>query len=305
MTSSETGWRRLIVRWTAPRSFAAIILFLLLAIVLEVLLIYSFQMFGLMDSNLWSTTFIVPGVNWSFAVSVSLLFHILPLSVMAVLLASWVYLTKYTAFVPRGVEQARRVPPPTRRAQEGRKFKTLRRFFRRLSRSLQRIGKTLKNGFLRIYGVSYISERLSFTKTAVRSAITVFVVFVATVLLVIVVEYPDLIRVLALSLYKGNPSLRDFVIGVTQWLHGLGQAVPPLGGLGSAINQALVGAGPGIRHALYDAGSAFSTPFVRLDVAGKYVLSQNFAAWTAALVALLYGSYVSSRLSRRPRAAKR
>lgn len=290
----------MIFRWTASRGFAAIILFLILAIIFEALLIYSFQMRGLEDRNVWSATFLVPGINWSFTVFISMLFHILPLSVIVVLTTSWTYLTRHTAFVSRGDEPTRRVPAPSRRVEGGR-LRALRRSLRRLSRSLQRTGRALKNGFKKIYGVSYISERLAFARAAVRSAATVLVIFIATALLIVIVEYPDLIRAGVVGLYRGNPSVRDFVLGMTQSLHGLGQAVPPLGGLGSAINDALVGAGPGFRQALQGAGAALSTPVVRLDVAGKYVLSQNFAAWASALVTLLYGSYVSSRLSRRSR----
>ncbi len=300
MTSSKTNRRRLIFRWTAPRGFAAIVLFLTLAIIFEALLIYSFQMLGLEDRNAWATTFLVPGVNWSFTISISMLFHILPLSTIAVLTTSWIYLTRHTAFVSRGAEPARRVPTLSRRVEGGR-LRTLRRSLRRLGRSLQRTGRALKNGFMKIYGVSYISERLAFARAAVRSASTVFMVFIAAVLLIIIVEYPDLIHTWAVSLYRGNPSYRDFVLGATQWLHGLGQAVPPLGGLGSAIINALVGAGPGFRTALQGAGATISGPAVGLDVAGKYVLSQNFAAWASALVALLYGYFFTSRPSRRSR----
>jgi len=300
VASSETSRRRLIFRWTASRGFAAIILFLILAIIFEAVLIYSFQMLGLEDKNVWSTTFLVPGINWSFTLSISMSFHILPLSVIAVLTTSWIYLTRHTAFVSRGAEPARRVPTPSRRVEGGR-LRALRRSLRRLSRSLQRIGRALKNGFKKIYGVSYISERLAFARAAVRSAATVLVIFIAAALLIIIVEYPDLIRVGVVSLYRGNPSVRDFVLGVTQSLHGLGQAVPPLGGLGSAINNALVGAGPGFRHALQGAGANLSTPVISLDIAGKYVLTQNFVAWASALVALMYGYFFSPRPSRRSR----
>jgi len=46
-------------------------------------------------------------------------------------------------------------------------------------------------------------------------------------------------------------------------------------------------------------GAALTGSIVGLDVAGKYVLSQNVAAWSVALVALIYGSYVSSRRPKR------
>ncbi len=297
MASSKTSRRRLTFRWTALRGFSAIIIFLIIAIIFEALLIYSFQRLGLEDRNAWSNTFLVPGVNWSFTISISMLFHILPLSTIAVLTTSWTYLTRHTAFVSRGAEPTRRVPAPSRRVEGGR-LRALRRSLRRLSRSLQRTGRAIKNGFKKIYGVSYISEHLAFARAAVRSAATVLMIFVAAILLIIIVEYPDLIHAGVVNLYRGNPSYRDFVLGVTQSLQGLGQAVPPLGGLGSAIINGLVGAGPGFRQALHGAGADLTTPIIGLDVAGKYVLSQNFAAWASALVVLLYGYFFASRPSR-------
>jgi len=301
LTSKETRWRRLIVRWTAPKGFAALMLFFALSVVFEVLLVLSFQMLGLMDRNIWMATFVVPYANWLFTVSISPLFHLLPLSVIVVLLSSWTYLTKYTAFIPQRVEQARRASAPFRRAPESRRFTSVRRAFKRLNRRFQRLGRTLKSGFQRIRGVSYISQRLFFARAAVQSATTVLFVFLSVVFLLVLIAYPDLIHSWTLNVYKGNPALRNLVLDVAQWFQGVGTAVPPLGGLGSAINNALVGTGPGFRRALVGAGSSLTRAIVGLDVVGKYVLSQNLAAWTAAIVALAYGAFVSSRPGHRPR----
>jgi len=301
LTSTETPLKRLIVRWTAPKGFAAITVFFILTLGIEVLIVYAFQMFGLTDPTVWSATYIVPGINWTLMLSISPLFHLLPFSVIMVLLSSWIYLTKYTAFVPQRAETAKRVPAPTRREQEKQRFKSVRRFLKRVNRKLQRVSKTLKGGVQKIRGVSYISKRLFFARAAVRSAVTVLIVFMLITFVVFLAAYPGLIYNWTLNLYRGSPALLNFVMGVGQWLHDVGRAVSPLGGLGSAINNALLSVAHGFRHALEGFGESLTRPVVQLDLAGKYVLTQNLAAWTSALVALMYGVYTSSRPSRRSR----
>jgi len=301
LTATETRWKRLIVRWTAPKGFAAITLFFVLSVVIEVLLVNSFQSLGLVDRNVWTATLLIPYANWSFTASISPLFHLLPIGVIVVLLSSWAYLTRYTAFIPQRVEPTRRVSTPTRRALESRRFKSLRRLSKRLSQRLQRIGRALKSGVQRIRGVSYISQRLFFARAAVRSAATVLVIFLSAVLLLAVVEYPNLIHNMTLNLYRGAPAFLNFVSGTAQLFRGIGEAVPPLGELGTAINNALVGPAPGFRRSLEGAGASLTGPIIQLDMVSKYVLSQNLAAWTSALIALAYGAYASSRTYRRPK----
>lgn len=281
-----------------PKNFAALLLFVILTVFFEFLLVYSFQLFGLTDKNAWTGTFQIPATDWSFTVSVSPLFHLLPITVIVVLVSSWTYLTKYTAFVPSRAEAFRRTLPSARRETEKQRFKGLRRFSKRISRRMQRIGRSVKAGFQRIHGVSYVSKRLYSARAAVRSALAVLAVFLSMSLLLYIVVYPDLIHQGVVSLYKGNLSFREFVAGTINGVHGVGQALPPLGSLGTAINNALLAAAPSFRHGLADVGAALTGSIVGLDVTGKYVLSQNVAAWSAALVALIYSSYV---LSRRPK----
>jgi len=295
----ETRKKRLIVRWTAPKSFVALLLFLILALFFEFLLVYSFQSFGLTDKNAWTGMFKVPATNWSFIVSVSPLFHLLPITVIVVLVSSWAYLTKYTAFMPSRAEAAKRTLPPTRRETEKHRFRKLRSFSKRISRRAQRIGRSVKAGLQRIRGVSYVSKRLYFTRAAVRSALAVLAVFLSMSLLLYIVVYPDLIHQGVVGFYRSNSSFLGFVTGTIDLVRGAGQALPPLGGLGTAINNALLGAAPGFRHGLAGAGATLTGSLVGLDVTGKYVLSQNVAAWSAALVALIYSSYASSRRPRR------
>lgn len=298
MTLPETRGKRLIFKWTAPKSFAALLLFLILALFFEFLLVYSFQSFGLTDKNVWTGTFQIPAINWSFVVSLSPLFHLLPITVIVVLISSWAYLTKYTAVSLRA-EAARRTLPLTRRETEKHRLKWLRRFSKRISRRMQRIGRSLKAGFQRIPGVSYVSKRLYFARAAVRSALAVLAVFLSMSLLLYIVVYPDLIHQWIVELYRSNSSFLGFVTGTIDLVRGVGQALPPLGGLGTAINNALLGAAPSFRHGLAGVGAALTGSIVGLDVVSKYVLSQNVAAWSVALVALIYGLYVSFRRPKR------
>lgn len=299
MKLSETRGKRLIVRWTAPKSFAVLLLFLILAMFFEFLLVYSFQSFGLTDKNVWIGTFQIPAINWFFVVSVSPLFHLLPITVIVVLVSSWAYLTKYTAFVLSKAETARRTLPLTRRETEKHWLKWLRRFSKKISRRMQRIGRSLKTGLQRIRGVSYVYKRLYFARAAVRSALAVLAVFLSTSLLLYIVVYPDLIHQGVMGLYRANSSFLGFVTGTIDLVRGVGQALPPLGGLGTAINNALLATAPGFRHGLAGVGAALTGSIVGLDVTGKYILSQNVAAWIAALFALIYGAYVSSRRPKR------
>jgi len=296
---SETCGKRLIVRWAAPKGFAALLLFSILALFFEFLLVYSFLSFGLTDKNAWTGTFQIPATNWSFIVSVSPLFHLLPITVIVVLVSSWAYLTKYIGFVPSRAEAAKRTLPPTRREIQKHRLRVFRGFSKRISRGVNRIVRSVKVKLQQIRGVSYFSKRLYFARAAVRSALGILTVFLLMSLLLYVVVYPDLIHQGVVGLFRWNPFFLWFVVGTRDLVCGVGQALPPIGGLGRAVNDALLGAAPGFRHGLAGVGAALTGSIVGLDVAGKYVLSQNVAAWFSALVALIYGSYASSRRPRR------
>jgi len=220
---------------------------------------------------------------------ISPLFHLLPITIIIVLISSWTYLTRYIAFAPSRVEAAKRPVPLTRRELERRRFRGVRRFSRRMSRRLQRIGQGVRAGFQRIPGVSYVSRRLYSARAAVRSAVAVLAVFLSLSLLLYVVVYPDLIHSIVVGLYMGNPSFLSFVRGTTDLARGLGDA----------LASVFLGVAPGFQSSLAQLGASLTGPIVGLDVVGKYVLSQNVAAWASALIALVYGMYVSSRRPRR------
>ena len=296
MTATEKRERRPVLRWVSTRGYASLILFLALSLIFEVTLISAFQIMGLTDQNAWTSTLLVPGTNFSFTVTISPLLHLLPISVITVLLASWTYLAKSTVFLPRR-EVPRRISPPRRAIETGR-FKSTQRFFRNLGRRLQRLGRTVKSGVAKIPGISPISQRLSSARGSVRSAIAILLIFISLAVGLVFVEYPDLIYHLTVDLYRGSPALVSFASGTGSWLRGVGTLLPPLGDFGALINNALIAAAPGFRQSLEAAGTSLTKPIFQLDVVGKFALSQNLAAWTAAVLALLYGAYASTRRRR-------
>jgi len=289
----------LIVKWTAPKGLATILLFFAASAIIEVLLVSAFQIMGLSDSNALTSSFNVPGTNWSFTISISPLLHLLPLSVIIVMLTSWTYLANSTAFVPQRVEAARRPYQPPKRMQETGRLQSVRRFFRNLSRRLQRFSRGLRSSVQKTPGIGYVSQRLSLTRITVKSAAAVLAIFILVAVGLFFIEYPNMIYYLTLNLYMGSPAFQEFVRGIGQWLQGVGTALPPIGDLGTGINNALVGGAPRFRRSLEAAGTSLMRPIFQLDVVGKYTLSQNLAAWTAAVLALFYGGYAARRPRRR------
>lgn len=293
MTSHEKRWKPSIIKWTAPKGFAAMLLFLASALLLEYLVTYSFLSNGLTDEYAWIETFQIPIGNWGFTLVVSPLVHLLPLSVIIVLISSWVFITQHIALIPHKKESVSKAAIKRRQPQR-RRFKSLRKLSKRTDRSMQNIGKALKNAFLRIPGFSIFSQRLSFARTAVKSAMIILLTFVSFAFLTYLLAYPWWIHDAIVKFYATNPLFSSFVIGTQESLQSLGKALAPLQWVATAINDSLLDAAPGFRSSLTDLGT-YVEPIVKLDIAGKYLLVQNLAAWVCALIALIYGNYAKAR----------
>lgn len=220
-----------------------------------------------------------------FTITISPLFHLMPLGVIFVLISSWAYLTKYVAVVPRRTSPAKK-PSERHRRQPRRarktRFTSFRNFFRRIGAA-----------FLRIRGVSYVQQRLFFARAAVKSTATVLTVFLVSVLALYILVYPNLSHDLAIGLYSANPSFHGFVLKTIEIAKGIAQALSPIGWLASTIDGALRAAAPGFRNAIEGLGSSMTGPSTNLDLVWKYTLCQNAAAWISAIAILAYGEYTS------------
>lgn len=293
MTSEERR-KRLIFRWTAPKGFVTIVVFFILALLIEYLIVYFFASSGLTDKSL------IP----FFTINISPLFHLMPLSVIIVLVSSWTYLTKHIAVVPR------RISPPRKQLEMRRRrhlrprkvrFKSFRNFFGWINKKFEKVGKAISSFFsriaakiLRIRGISYLQQRLSLARATVKSTATILAVFVASILALCLLVYPKVSYDLAAGLYRSNPSFHWFVLKTIEMGKGLAQALSPIGWLASAVDNALRAVAPSFRNALEGFGAPIMKSLAELDIVGRYIILQNVAAWISALVALAYGEYTSS-----------
>jgi len=254
------------------------------------------------DKYLLTQTFQFPGTSISFTLSISPLFHLIPIGVIFVLGANWVYLTRYVAVAPRRIEPSKKpfMMPKTRyQKPKPRRFKSIRQFSKSLSKRFEKISRNfkafsnyIKAAFLRIRGISYITRRLSFARATVKSSVTVLAVFLISIFGVYLLVQPTLIYDAVVGLYVSNPSLPLTIKGIAE-----GIALSPIGSLTTAVNNAFAGLAVWFWNTFEGAGRLIES-LVQLDFAWKYVICQNIAAWVSAFAVWAYGKY-SSHLYRR------
>ena len=304
----EKRWRRLVFRWTAAKGFTAIVLFFMLALFIEYFVVTVFLSYGLTDQILLTQIFQIPGTSFSFTISISPVYHLIPLGVIFVLVSSWTYLTKYIAVVPYRVKPPKKPTPSRKRYQKlkRRRFKSFRHFSKWVSKKFQRVSWTFKSlykrvssGLLRIRGISYVMQRLFFARAAIKSTVGVLAVFLVSVFGLYLLAYPTLIYDVVVGFHRGNPTFHGFVLKTIEITDGLGQVLSPTG-LGSSINNALTTAALGLYTTFKGFGTSITQPLIKLDLVWKYAFCQNFAAWISALIAWAYGQYSSRLYRRRP-----
>jgi hypothetical protein len=204
-------------------------------------------------------------IDWPATISVSLLFHLVPIAVMITLVFSWLYLTRKLAAKSQRV---RKSGVFAGKGTEPKKSKSGTN--RRVDNFLGRIGAS---------------------GAAVRSAATVLLVFLTLVLLVSLLAYPQLIYRTVQNAYQNNPSLLSFVRSVDSSVAGFAQAVAPIGWIGAAANNGLLAAAPTIQSLGSGLGNSLAS-LAGLDNSGKYLVFQNAAAWISVILILFYGEYV-------------
>jgi len=267
--SAEKPPRRLVVRWATLKGLAAIILFFIITVLTEYLVVVYAMSLGAVENP----------QNRIFGF-ISPLFHLVPITVIITLVASWAFLTRYVAVRPSEAQRPR-LGLPGKRAKKQR-FGGVRRFFGRI-----------KSGLLRFKSVTYVWQKIHFARATIKSALTVIIAFSALVLLVSLLAYPQLVYLTITNAYKTNSVLFDFVRAISQALAPVGQAL-------SSINAAFISAAPNFRNFVVSLG-ALTAPLINLDATGKYLVFQNVAAWTSALTAVFYGEYTRNRYRYRKR----
>jgi len=283
--TAQSGPRRLMIRWTALKGIVAIVVFLLVAALAEYLVVLYASGQIAADRTLLQTSFQFPGTGWLVTITVSPLFHIVPIAVMVTLAFSWTYLTRKMATRP---ETRGRTEPPVRQKRQREKPSS------KVGRSLERFFRKVRSGLLKAKGISYVWQKVHFARATLRSALAVLSAFLMFVFIFILLTYPQLIYRAVSAAYAGNSSFYSWVMSVGESAKGFGDAVSPIGWIASAINNALLGSAPTVKSMGLALGNLIK-PLAALDNAGKYLVFQNAAAWISVITVLFYGEYWRKR----------
>ena len=273
--------KSLLIRWTTLKGLTAIIIFLLIAIISEYLIVIYATNLGVKETseNTLQWTLQLPETDWSFTLAISPLFHLVPITVIAVLVFSWIYLTKQTSVKPMETSKVRYGFIGKRKESR----------IAKISKSIKNFFGSVSARLTKIKGFAVLSQRIRFAKATIKSALLVLFIFLAFILVFSLFTYPQLIYRAISNAYQNNPALLGFV-------KGSGEALAPVGVLFTVLSNALMSASPAFRDFAVSFGTVIA-PLANLDDAGKYLVFQNVAAWTAALSALFYKEY--SRKTRR------
>jgi len=277
-----------VFHWTTLKAIVAIILFLIIAALIEYSIVLYALNLGVKDENLLKWNLQFPRTNWTATITVSPLFHLVPIAVIITLISSWSYLTKYIAVKPNKTLKPK-AKPTKRQKKQG--LKKARKLASKISRTVKNFCDKIKSALSRAKGVAYPWQKTHFARATTKSALTVLLVFAVSILLVSLLAYPQLIYRIASSAYQKNPSLLNFAKSTSNSVKGIAEALAPIGWIFSSINNALLWVAPGFRDFVLALGVLIK-PLTDLDNAGKYLVFQNIAAWFSALTALLYGEYM-------------
>jgi hypothetical protein len=221
-------------------------------------------------------------ISGPVTITISPLFHLVPIAVIITLLFTWIYLTKKLSVRP--------VQPIGRSEASGRRRAEIKQPMSKTSQPMKSSVEKTKPGPAGARGFSYIWQRIYSARATIKSALTVLLAFVILVLIVSLLAYPGLIYQTITSSYQSHSSSYNFVVSVANSLRGFAQAASPIGSIATTINNGLIAIAPGIR----DVGNAFGSliaPLANLDPAGKYLAFQNASAWISVLLILFYGQY--------------
>ncbi|UCH31739.1 MAG: hypothetical protein JSV05_09680 [Candidatus Bathyarchaeota archaeon] len=273
--------KRLILHWATPANLLTILSFMLLAIILEFVLITFSIPASLEDSAI----VIIPFTN----VSISLMYHLLPITIIIILTASFTNLATNIAQATSRTKSP--VRTPQKKIHGPTRLKILRKYLRRgrltLRKTKQKILKTLLP--------ERLQKRAFLVRAKIKSALIIAASFSMMVLLITIVAYPKLVPTITMDFYNLNTSFLDFVIGTIKASENIANAIPPIGILGASIHNALIAAAPAFRNTLESAASAVTKGLVSLNPTEKYLIIQNTAAWIVAILTLSYNQFVKIR----------
>lgn len=267
--------KRLTLHWTAPKNLLAILLFILVTIILQYFIVALTMSAGTSDP----TAITIPAINSS----ISLLYHVLPAAVTITLTASFIHLTSQATTLSTRSQTLKR-PPTSQAHPKPTRLKALRQFTRNLQRSARRI----KQRILQASGIANLQRRMAPAKAIIRSALIVAATFTIIIVLVAIAAYPHIVPATTVGLHTWNTAFHGFVMATIHVSQSIANSIPPIGAVATAINNALLAASPAFRNTLEGAASSMTAGFVTFSPVEKYLVIQNAAVWTTAIVTLSY-----------------
>lgn len=193
--------------WTTPKGLLTIASFFALALISEFIIVSFFA-----GSGLTEVISFLP---------ISPLFHLLPLAVIFVLVLSWMYLTKHIIRKPYGKVSSKTT-------------KTHRKPSRRRTKSTKGLVNAIKTFFSKISAIfprsntiSVMPRRLTFSRVAFESAITVLGMFLLSIILLSILANPRLVPDFAVKFYSTTSPFQGFMQALASTL------VPIASGLNS------------------------------------------------------------------------
>lgn len=247
----QTTQNRALLRWITLKGSVALILFIVIAAIAEYSIVLYAKGLGAPDDATYYG-FKFPGTEYNVGITISPLFHLVPIAVVIALASSWIYLTKHVVIRPYDVQKAKA-------GKRGKEQK-------------MGISDKIKLRLYRVRGFSYI-----------QSALTVFLLFMLFILAISLLVYPRMIYEALSSAYQNNPGLLSFI-------RDTGNALSSIGSVFSGVSNALLSGSAGFRDFAVGLGNVIS-PLSSLDNAVKYLVFQNAAAWICALIVLYYGKF--------------
>ena len=215
-------------------------------------------------------------------ITISPLFHLVPTAVIITLLFTWIYLTRKLSVRP--TQSIGKIG-----SSSGKRIETKQSTSKTSQPAKSPVEKT-KPSLSRVGGISPFWRRIHFARATIKSALTVFLVFLVLVLMMSLLTYPMSIYQAIAGSYQNHSPAYYFVVSIANSLRDFAEVVSPIDWIATAINNGLLAIAPGVRSIDLAFGSLIA-PLANLDPAGKYLVFQNAAAWISVLLVLFYGQY--------------
>jgi len=263
--SMQNTQKRPSFRLTTLRGLTVTILFIVVAILVEYVVVVYAMSLGVRDNAPIQWSFKFPGTESTITITISPLFHLVPITVIVALTFSWTYLARHMVMRPKEAWRGKSGHVSKQGGEQKASGKLKLRMFK---------SKTLSNFY----------QRIRFMRPTLRSAFAVFLIFAALILVSSLLAYPQMIYRIITGAFQNDSSLLNF-------FKGTGQALASVGAVFSSINYALLSIAPGLRDFGLSIGDTLG-PLAEADNAGKYLFFQTLAVWVSGLLILFYGEFM-------------